>query len=83
MVLWLALRRDGEDVAIAKRLEGQRRTSSIVFWLLTAPGLAEETLVGDATHHAPAIAHDLAAAVRTHRADDGELKLRRPSHRPP
>jgi len=34
MVLWLALRRDGEDVAIAKRLEGQRRTSSIVFWLL-------------------------------------------------
>jgi len=34
MVLWLALRRDGEDVAIAKRLEGQRRTSSIVSWLL-------------------------------------------------
>ncbi len=34
MVFWLALRRDGEDVAIAKRLEGQRRTSSVVSWLL-------------------------------------------------
>jgi phage shock protein PspC (stress-responsive transcriptional regulator) len=36
MVLWTATRRDGEDAPIAKRLERERRTSSVVFWLLAA-----------------------------------------------
>lgn len=36
MVLWIALRRDGEDTPIARRPEGERRTSSVVLWLLAA-----------------------------------------------
>ena len=36
MIMWLAICRDGEDQPIARRLEGQRRTSSVVLWLLAA-----------------------------------------------
>ncbi len=36
MIGWLAICRDGEGEPIARRLEGQRRTAVIVYWLLAA-----------------------------------------------
>ena len=36
MLCWIAMYRDGEDVPIARRLDGEQRTATIVAWLLAA-----------------------------------------------